>query len=72
MDGGHSGGECSVQRVVEDRRADVGHDGVEQRLTQILLLGGHRRRRRRRLKTHTHTRTHTHTHTHHDAILFTN
>lgn len=50
MDGGHGGGEGPVQRVVEDRRADVGHDGVQQRLTQVLLLGGHRGRRGGRLK----------------------
>lgn len=47
VDGGHGGGEGSVQRVVEDRGADVGHDGVQQRLTQILLFGGRRGRRGR-------------------------
>ena len=41
VDGGHGGGDGSVQGVVENRRADVGHDGVQQRLTQVLLLGGH-------------------------------
>lgn len=42
VDGGDGGGEGPVQRVVEDRRSDVGHDGVQQGLTQVLLLGGHR------------------------------
>ncbi len=50
VDGGHGRGEGSVQGVVEDRRADVGHDGVQQRLTQILLFSGYWRRRGRRLK----------------------
>lgn len=45
VNGAHGGGKGSVQRVVENRRADVGHDGVQQRLAQVLLLGGHRRRR---------------------------
>lgn len=42
VNGAHGGGEGPVQRVVENGRADVGHDGVQQRLTQVLLLGGHR------------------------------
>lgn len=50
VDGAHGWGEGPVQGVVEDRGADVGHDGVQQRLAQILLLGGNRRGRRRRLK----------------------
>lgn len=50
VDGTHGGGEGSVEGVVEDGRADVGHDGVQQRLTQVLLVGGHGRRRGRRLK----------------------
>ena len=39
VDGGHGGGESPIERVVENRRADVGHDGVQQRLTQVLLFG---------------------------------
>lgn len=50
VDGAHGRGEGSVERVVEDGRADVGHDGVQQRLTQVLFVGGHGRGRGRRLK----------------------
>lgn len=50
VDGTHGGGEGSVEGVVEDGRADVGHDGVQQRLTQVLFVGGHGRGRGRRLK----------------------
>lgn len=49
VDGRHGWSEGPVQGVVEDRRADVGHDGVEQRLTQVLLLGSNRGGRGRRL-----------------------
>lgn len=42
MNGAHGGGKGSVQGVVENWGADVGHDGVQQWLTQVLLLGGHR------------------------------
>lgn len=49
VDGRHCRSEGPVQGVVEDRRADVGHDGVKQRLAQILLLGGYRGGRGRRL-----------------------
>jgi len=52
VDGAHGGGEGAVQRVVEDRRADVGHDGVQQRLTQVLLLVGHLGGRGGRLETY--------------------
>lgn len=50
MDGRHGGGEGSVERVVEDRGADVRHDNIQQWLTQILLFCGHWRRRGRRLE----------------------
>lgn len=50
VDGAHGGGEGAVQGVVEDGRADVGHDGLQQRLAQVLLVGGHGRGRGRRLK----------------------
>lgn len=50
VDGTHGGGEGSVEGVVEYGRADVGHDGVQQRLTQVLFVGGHGRGRGRRLK----------------------
>lgn len=39
MDGCHGWHECSVQGMVEDRRADVGQDGIQKRLAQVLLFG---------------------------------
>lgn len=38
MDGRHGWHERSIQGMVEDRRADVGQDGIQERLAQVLLF----------------------------------
>lgn len=39
VDGCHGRHERAVQGVVEDRRADVGQDSIQERLAQVLLFG---------------------------------
>lgn len=43
VDGCHGWGEGTIQRMVEDRRADVCHDGIQEGLAQVLLLGARHR-----------------------------